>query len=118
MIRLVASILFFTSLLVNASDEELSPVEVELMRFAKVNCLYQYFQHKNYDLGDIRNISAGIVQMSSMEPETFVEVSRLVKNYEPVVKYKHETSTLLSKCFIFDNDPVFIKNLKILTRGK
>ncbi|HAS8537993.1 TPA: hypothetical protein I7754_21610, partial [Vibrio vulnificus] len=98
MIRLVTSMLLLTSSFVNASADELSPIEGELMQFAKVNCLYQYFQHKNYDLGDIRNISAGIVQISSIEPETFVEVSRLVKNYEPVIKYKHETSTLLSKC--------------------
>ncbi|TOF18060.1 hypothetical protein CGJ28_26160, partial [Vibrio parahaemolyticus] len=74
------------------------------------------FQHKNYDLGDIRNISAGIVQMSSISPDTFVEVSRLVKKYEPAINYKNETSPFLAKCFTLENDPVFLENLSLLTQ--
>lgn len=79
MIKVMTFILLLMSLYVKANTGPQSNIDEQLIQFAITNCLYQYFQHKNYDLGDIRNISAGIVQMSSISPDTFVEVSRLVK---------------------------------------
>lgn len=115
MIRVIAFIIILVSLPISASSNIQVPINGQLIQFAKANCLYQYFQHKNYDLNDIRNISAGIVQTSSLAPETFVEVSRLVKNYEPEVKYKKDTSPLLVKCFTLDSDPVFLRKINSLT---
>lgn len=79
MIKVMTFILLLMSLSVKANTGPQSNIDEQLIQFARANCLYQYLQHKNYDLGDIRNISAGIVQMSSISPDTFVEVSRLVK---------------------------------------
>lgn len=116
MIKVMTLILLLMSLSVKANTGPQSNIDEQLIQFARANCLYQYFQHKNYDLGDIRNISAGIVQMSSISPDTFVEVSKLVKKYEPAINYKNETSPLLAKCFTLENDPVFLENLSLLTQ--
>lgn len=118
MIRVITLVLILASLPVKANSNTQLPFDGQLVQFAKANCLYQYFQHNNYDLSDIRSISAGIVQMSSLAPETFVEVSKLVKNYHPDVKYKKGTSPLLVKCFTLENDPVFLKHLKSLSMSE
>ncbi|HDM8169472.1 TPA: hypothetical protein P0E23_002081 [Vibrio harveyi] len=111
MIRLIALLSLGLAFSVLA-ERGLSPkVEQPLLQFAQANCLYQYFSYKNYDLKDIRSISAGIVQMSHIPADKFVEVNELVRNYEPQIQYKKETSPLLVKCFTLESDPAFLKKL-------
>lgn len=49
--------------------------------------------------------------MSHIPADKFVEVNELVRNYEPQIQYKKETSPLLVKCFTLESDPAFLKKL-------
>ncbi len=111
MIRLIALLSLGLAFSVQA-ERGLSPkVEQPLLPICTSKLFISVFSYKNYDLKDIRSISAGIVQMSHIPADKFVEVNELVRNYEPQIQYKKETSPLLVKCFTLESDPAFLKKL-------
>jgi len=86
----------------------------ELLEFAKVNCMFWYFKKKDYELGDIRAISGGIVEMGSYSAETYQKVAQLTKAYSPKLHSKHNIDVDLWKCFKLESDNEFIRQLNRL----
>lgn len=71
----------------------------DLMKFAYANCLFQYFKSEGIDTTDIRNISGGIVEKSSISIDLFQDVSMIINNYNPDIKTKNKINVKLNKCF-------------------
>lgn len=84
----------------------------EMLRFAEVNCLFQYFKKKDYDLKDIRAISGGIVEMGSYSAARYRKVALLVKEYDLEIKSKNDIDPDLQKCFCLRNDAEFVKSIE------
>lgn len=75
----------------------------DIMRFAYANCLFQYFKSEGIDTTDIRHISGGIVEKSSIPINLFQDISMIISNFNPDVKTKKKISTKLNKCFYLDD---------------
>ena len=85
-----------------ASKSTASNYDTELMKFAYANCMLQYFQSKNYDVADIRNISGGIVELGNHSIDRYAEISQAVKQFSYLVGTKNNIDPLLNKCFHLD----------------
>ncbi|CCN33831.1 exported hypothetical protein [Vibrio nigripulchritudo SO65] len=90
----------------------------QLLNFAHVNCLFNYMKSKGYETEDLRTLSAGIVEKSTLDPEKFVHVHELVKSYESSAKYKAEVDTNLTKCFEIPFDKNFAKKIEEISLTK
>ena len=103
---LIKQVLIFVTLVVTCvscvSNPAASSYDSELMKFAYANCMLQYFQGKNYDVADIRNISGGIVELGNHSIDTYAEISQVVKQFSYLVETKNNIDPLLNKCFRLD----------------
>lgn len=70
-----------------------------LYKFAQANCLYWYFEKKNYDTTDIRSISGGFVEKSDSSLDKFQEITMFVKSYTPRLDSKNNIDVDLNRCF-------------------
>jgi len=93
------------------ADQATNSNSDELIKFAKVNCLFWYFKKHNYDIKDIREISGGIVEMGSYSAEKYQNLSLLVKKYKPKIQTKQNIDIDLYKCFILESDKEFINTI-------
>ena len=102
----IKSILTFSTLIVTCVSCALNPAASsynnELMKFTYANCMLQYFQSKNYDVADIRNISGGIVELGNHSIDRYAEISQAVKQFSYLVGTKNNIDPLLNKCFHLD----------------
>ncbi len=71
----------------------------DIMKFAYANCLFQYFKSEGIDTTDIRHISGGIVEKSSIPINLFQDISMSISNYNPDIKTKNNINIKLNKCF-------------------
>ena len=90
----------------------------QLLNFAHVNCLFNYIKSMGYETEDLRTLSAGIVEKSTLDPEKFVRVHELVKSYESSAKYKADVDTNLTKCFEIPFDKNFTKKIEEIALAK
>lgn len=74
----------------------------DLMKFAYANCLFQYFKSEGIDTTDIRNISGGIVEKSSISINLFQDISMAISNFNPDIKTKNKINIKLKKCFYLE----------------
>lgn len=88
----------------------------DLLRFAKANCFFWYFQGQGYDIDEIGKITGGIVEMSSYSSEKFSSVAMLVKDYNPSLSSKNHVNVSLSKCFQLDTDQAFLREVDNIRR--
>ncbi len=91
----------FLSILISCAiaDENKDHHEQLLYKYAYSNCLFWYFNHKGYDVEDIRSISGGIVETSDISIERFQEIALFIKNYKPQIETKAGIDINLNKCF-------------------
>ena len=99
--------LFFSTSSFSGEDSS----ENDLLEFSRANCLFWYFKEKGYDTEDIKNISSGIVSLSSLSADKFSEVAFLVKDYIAPVRTKNNIDPSLNKCFFMEKDNAFIEKI-------
>jgi len=102
-IRLVIGMSFLllsSYALTNSGVSARSEAEEHVLRnFAYANCLFWHFKEKGYDVTDIKAISGGYVENSTISAETFQEIALIVKEYSPALDTKHNIDPTLYKCF-------------------
>jgi hypothetical protein len=101
----VLTLLFLLSACATTGHEAAQSLRTErqaLYKFAYADCLFQYFKKKGYDLQDIRAISGGYLETSSIPVKTFRDITQLVKSYRPELRTKQNIDPALYKCFFLE----------------
>ena len=102
MLKIITFITIFSiaQLSCASNSESVSSVRYnDIMKFSYANCLFQYFKSEGIDTTDIRNISGGIVEKSSIPLDLFQDISISISNYSPIIKTKNNINIKLYKCF-------------------
>ncbi len=82
-----------------STDVERKNSTESLTKFAYANCLMWYFEYKKYNTDDIRAISGGIVETSSISIDKFQEIALFIKDHNPNLETKHNIDKKLLRCF-------------------
>jgi len=81
-----------------------------LYKYAHANCIFWYFKDKGYNTDDIRSISGGFVETSSISINKFQEISLFIKDYTPQINTKNDVDIKLNRCFLLEGNPE-LKNI-------
>ncbi|GGP79725.1 hypothetical protein GCM10009410_10340 [Shewanella ulleungensis] len=85
-----------------------------LLDFAESNCIFWYLKSKDYEVSDIKKVTAGIVEMSTYSANKFQQTALLVKEYKPDISRNDNVDLDLLKCFTMKKDKLFLKKLEII----
>lgn len=77
-----------------------------LYQYAHANCIFWYFKDKGYSTDDIRSISGGFVEKSSISIDKFQEISLFINDYTPQINTKNNIDIKLNRCFLLEGNPV------------
>lgn len=100
----------FSIFLVSCSSNPVNHDD-DLLRFANSNCFFWYFKSKDLNTDEIKKITAGIVEKSSLSADKFQQVAFLVKDYKPAIETKSDVDVQLAKCFTLVDDSAFNEEL-------
>lgn len=115
-IKHISILLILFSLTGCENNNSTEPKSDDLAEFAEANCFFWYFKSKDYDVSDIKKISAGIVSLSTYSAEKFQKTAFLVKKYSPVIPSKSNIDVELAKCFILKDDKDFVERLDLIRK--
>jgi len=85
-----------------ASSVKVNETET-LYKYAHANCIFWYFKEKGYNTDDIRLISGGMVETSSISIEKFQNIALFIKDYEPQIDTKNNIDSKLNRCFVLES---------------
>ena len=108
---ILISLTFLVSLLCGCSSESSDAKKDELLRFAEANFFFWYFKSQGYDTSELAKITSGIVEVGSYSADKFQQIALLVKDYKIGTETKQSIDQDLLKCFVIENDEVFLKSL-------